>query len=160
VGLLWSSKPVKPVSHFLPLAQSLPLALLGSGLTAGLVITNPGPAAFADFGGNQLSNLLTKELCQNDGLSGMLGGLLIRQCPQLVRSQKPILGKLVQANSRRSNLGLFSVYHTELDLVALLPGLRKVPNLRLPRYEATTLAGAGQFFLLQAHEPRDSRAGR
>ena len=151
---------MKPVSRFLPLAQFLPLAFVGSGLTAGLVITNPGPAAFADFGGNQLTNLLTKELCQNDGLSGMLGGLLIRQCPLLVRSQRPILGKLVQANSRRSNLGLFSVYRTELDLAALLPGLRKVPNLRLPRYEATTLAGAGQFLLLQAHEPRDSRAGR
>ena len=146
--------PVKPVSH------CLPLALMGAGLTAGLVSTNPGPAAFADFGGHQLTSLLTKELCQNDGLSGMLGGLLIRHCPQLVRSQKSILGKLVQAHTRRSNLGLFSVYRTELDLAALLPGLRQVPNLRLPRYEATTLAGAGQFLLLQAHEPRDSRDGR
>jgi hypothetical protein len=52
------------------------------------------------------------------------------------------------------------VYRTELDLAALLPGLRQVPNLRLPRYEATTLAGAGQFLLLQAREPQDPRDGR
>ena len=122
--------------------------------------SNPRIAAPQAAGGNQLTSLLTKELCQNDGLSGMLGGLLIRHCPELVRSQKPILGRLVQANTRRSNLGLFSVYRTELDLAALLPGLRQVPNLRLPRYEATTLAGAGQFLLLQAREPQDPRDGR
>lgn len=143
-----------------PVSQILAVALLGTGLTAGLVSTNPTPAAFADFGGNQLTTLLTKELCQQDGLSGLMGGLLIRHCPQLVRSQQHLLGKLVQANTRRNNLGLFSVYRTELDLAALLPGLRQVTNLHLPRYEATTLAGAGQFLLIQAHEPRDSREGR
>ncbi|MFM7170859.1 MAG: DUF4359 domain-containing protein [Cyanobium sp.] len=143
-----------------PVSQWLALAVMGSGLAAGLVSTNPGPAAFADFAGNQLTTLLTKELCDQDAVSGLLGGLFIRHCPQLVRSQQPLLGKLVQANTRRNNLGLFSVYRTELDLAALLPGLRQVPNLRLPRYEATTLAGAGQFLLLQAHEPRDSREGR
>lgn len=145
---------MKPASHWLA------LAVVGGGLAAGLVTTNPGPAAFADFGGSQLMALLTKELCQNNGLDGMLGGLLIRHCPQLVSSQKALLGKLVQANTRRNNLGLFSIYHTELDLAVLLPGLRQVSNLRLPRYEATTLAGAGQFLLLQAHEPRDSRERR
>ena len=45
---------------------------MAGGLTAGLVGTNPGPAAFADFGGGQLTAMLTKELCQNDGLTGML----------------------------------------------------------------------------------------
>lgn len=135
------------------------LALMGTGFAAGLVGTNPGPAAFADFGGGQLTAMLTKELCQNDGLTGMLR-LLIRHCPELVRSQKQVLGKIVSAHTRRHNLGLFSVYHTELDLAALLPGLRQVSDLRLPRYEATTLAGAGQFLLLQAREPAgDSRGG-
>jgi hypothetical protein len=140
-------------------SRGLAVAVMASGLAAGLVGTNPGPAAFAEFGGNQLTALLTKELCQNDGLTGLLR-LLIQHCPDLVRSQKVVLGKLVQANSKRINLGLFSVYHTELDLATLLPGLRQVSDLRLPRYEATTLAAAGQFVLLQAHEPRDSRAKR
>lgn len=136
------------------------MAAMGSGLAAGLIGTNPGPAAFADFGGRQLTSMLTTELCHNDGLSGMLR-LLIRQCPELVRSQKLVLGKIVQAHTRRHNLGLFSIYRTELDLAALLPGLRQVSDLRLPRYEATTLAGAGQFLLLQAREPApDSRGER
>lgn len=132
------------------------IALAGGALAAGLVITNPGPAAFADFGAGELTALLTKELCQNDGLTGLLR-LLIRECPELVRSQRAVLGKLVQAHTRRSNLGLFSVYHTQLDLAALLPGLRQVPDLRLPRYEATTLAGAGQFLLLPARESKEFR---
>lgn len=140
-------------------SRSLAVAVMAGGLTAGLVGTNPGPAAFADFGGGQLTAMLTKELCQNDGLTGMLR-LLIRQCPELVRSQRHVLGRLVQAHTKRRNLGLFSIYHTELDLASLLPGLRQVPDLRLPRYEATTLAGAGQFLLLQAQEPADSRSKR
>lgn len=133
----------------------LAVAVMGGGFLAGLVGTNPGPAAFADFGGGQLTSALTKELCHDDGVTGMLR-LFIRQCPELVRSQKHVLAKLVQAHTQRSNLGLFSIYHTELDLAALLPGLRQVADLRLPRYEATTLAGAGQFFLIQAHQPADS----
>jgi len=141
------------------ISRLLAVAVMGGGLAAGLVGTNPGPAAFAEFGGNQLTALLIQELCHNDGVTGMLR-LLIRQCPELVRSQKPVLGKLVEAHSRRRNLGLFSVYHTELDLAALLPGLRQVPDRHLPRYEATALAAAGQFLLLQAYEPADSRRER
>lgn len=132
---------------------------MGGALTAGLVSTNPGPTAFADFGGSQLTGLLIKELCHNDGVSGMLR-LLIRQCPDLVRSQRYVLGKLVQAHSTRRNLGLFSIYHTKLDLASLVPGLAQIPDVRLPRYQATTLAGAGQFLLLQAGEPKDSKDNR
>ena len=126
---------------------------MGTALTAGLVITNPGPAAFAEYGGGRLSAILTKELCTQDGLTGMLR-LFIRHCPGLIRSQRTVLGQLVQIHSRRSNFGLFSIYHTDLDLAALLPGLRQIPDLHLPRYQATTLAGAGQFLLVETHEPR------
>ncbi|MFN9547501.1 MAG: DUF4359 domain-containing protein [Cyanobacteriota bacterium] len=140
-------RPVKAVS------RGLAVALLASGLVAGLVITNPGPAAFADYGGGRLTSLLVKELCGQDGLTGMLR-LLIRHCPALILSQRQVLGTLVETHSRRRNYGLFSVYHTELDLAALLPGLRQIPDLRLPRYEATTLAGAGQFLLIETREPR------
>ncbi len=132
-------------------SRGVAIAAAAGGLAVGLVLTNPGPAAFAEFGGAQLAGLLTRELCHNDGLSGVLR-LVIRHCPDLVRSQKPLLGQLVRAHSQRRNLGLFSIYRTDLDLAALLPGLRQVPDLRLPRYEATTLAGAGQFLLLPARE--------
>jgi hypothetical protein len=125
--------------------------LLVSGLVAGLVITNPGPAAFADFGGDRLSAALIKEVCSQDGLTGMLR-LLIRQCPALILSQRPVLETLVQRHTSRSNFGVFSIYRTELDLAALLPGLRHIPDLRLPRYQAITLAAAGQFLLIQTRE--------
>ncbi len=132
-------------------SRGLAVALLGSGLAVGLVITNPGPAAFADYGGARLSALLTNELCNNDSVTGVLR-LLIRHCPALIRSQRPVLGQLVLAHTSRRNLGLFSIYHTDLDLAALLPGLRQIPDLRLPRYEATTLAGAGQFLLIETRD--------
>jgi hypothetical protein len=133
-------------------SRALAVALLGSGFATGLVLTNPGPDAFAEFGGRELTTTLIKELCLNDGVTGLLR-LVIRDCPALIRAQRPLLGLLVRSHSTRRNLGLFSVYHTKLDLATLLPGLRAVPDLRLPRYEATTLAGAGQFLLLDAHAP-------
>jgi len=131
--------------------RKLAVAFLASGLVAGLVITNPGPAAFAEYGGGRLTALLIKELCSQDGLTGMLR-LFIRQCPALILSQRHVLGTLVESHTRRSNFGLFSIYRTQLDLAALLPGLRQIPDLRLPRYEATTLAAAGQFLLIQTRE--------
>jgi hypothetical protein len=131
--------------------RRLAVASLASGLVAGLVITNPGPVAFADYGGGRLTALLIKELCSQDGLTGMLR-LFIRQCPALILSQRQVLGTLVQSHTSRSNYGLFSIYRTKLDLAALLPGLRQIPDLRLPRYEATTLAAAGQFLLIQTRE--------
>jgi hypothetical protein len=144
-----SDGPVAAVSRVLA------VALLGSGLATGLVITNPGPDAFAEFGGRQLTATLIKELCVNDGVTGLLR-LVIHNCPALIKAQRPLLGLLVRTHSTRSNLGLFSIYRTRLDLAALLPGLRDVPDLRLPRYEATTLAAAGKFLLLETHEPASS----
>jgi hypothetical protein len=133
-------------------SRGLAVGLLGSGLMAGLAITNPGPPAFADYGGGRLTALLVKEVCQQDGLTGMMR-LLIHHCPALILSQRQVLGTLVERHSRRRNFGIFSIYHTELDLAALLPGLRQIPDLRLPRYEATTLAAAGQFLVIQTREP-------
>ncbi len=138
-------RPVAAVSRVLA------VALLGGGFVAGLVATNPEPAAFADYGGGRLSSLLTKELCTHNGMGGLLR-LYIHHCPALILSQRSVLGSLVRAHSTRRNFGLFSVYRTHLDLAALLPGLRHIPDLRLPRYEATTLAGAGQFLLIESRE--------
>ncbi|MFN9630371.1 MAG: DUF4359 domain-containing protein [Cyanobacteriota bacterium] len=132
-------------------SRVLAVALLGGGLVAGLVATNPDPDAFADYGGGRLTSLLTKELCTQAGLGGLLR-LTLHHCPALIHSQRGVLGSLVRAHSTRRNFGLFSVYRTHLDLAALVPGLRHIPDLRLPRYEATTLAGAGQFLVIESRE--------
>ena len=72
--------------------------------------------------------------------------MLIQNCPELVRSQRKVLGRLARENSRRYNFGLLSLYGTRLG------GEKVLPNWSLPRYDAVTLAIAGHFVLLTAGE--------
>jgi len=123
--------------------------LLGLGAVAaggiGLAVTNPGPAAFEEFAAEKLTELAREELCSNDGLP-LMARLLIQNCPELVRSQRLVLGRLAVENSRRYNFGLLSFYGTRLG------GQKLLPNWSIPRYDAMTLAIAGHFVLLRAGE--------
>ncbi|KEF42848.1 MAG: hypothetical protein ER33_02980 [Cyanobium sp. CACIAM 14] len=125
------------------------------GLTAvaagviGLIVTNPGPAAFEEFAAEKLTEVATEELCRKEDLP-LLARLLIQNCPQLVRSQRKVLGRLAREHSRRYNFGLLSLYGTRLG------GEQVLPHWRIPRYDALTLGVAGQFLLLTAGE---SQAG-
>ena len=116
--------------------------LLSAGAAIGLAVTNPGPGDFEEFASEQLTRLITEELCREDGLPLMLR-LVIRDCPAVVASQRRVLGHLALEHSRRRNLGLFSLYVTELG------GEKILPNWRLPHYHALTLAGAGRFLVLR-----------
>lgn len=119
--------------------------LAAGGLALGLGVTNPGPEAFSDFAGERLSGLIREELCRADGLPLMLQ-LVIEDCPALVEAQRPLLGRLALQHSRRRNLILFSLYSTGLG------GQRLGSIWRLPRYEALTVAVAGQFLVLRSSE--------
>jgi hypothetical protein len=119
--------------------------LLAGAATFGLVSTNPGPVDFEEFAAERLTRLVSDELCSEDGLP-MLMRLVIHDCPELVRSQRRVLGRLAVEHTLRRNFGIFSLYSTELG------GQQLLPDWRLPRYEAVTLAVAGRFLLLQAHE--------
>ena len=119
--------------------------LLLIALVAGLVGTNPGPGAFEEFAAERLSDLIREEFCHQGGLPLMLR-LVIQDCPGLVRSQRSLLGRLARQHSHRYNLGVVSLYRTELG------GQRILPRWQLPRYEALTLGLAGQLLLLQAEE--------
>ncbi len=134
----------------LPLARRTTVALLGAAaLGVGLAATNPGPRAFEEFAGEELVRLLSGELCAENGLP-LLARILIRDCEGLIASQRGVLGRLALRQTRRINLGVFSVYRTQVG------GEEIVPGWRLPRYSATTLAGAGQFVILQTdEEPAD-----
>lgn len=114
-------------------------------LGAGLALTNPGPAAFEDYAAGRLTALLRNELCREDGLPLMLR-LVIQDCPAMVEAQTPVLGRLAALQTRRRNLVLFSLYSTDLG------GQKVLPNWRLPRYKALTLAAAGRFVVLRASE--------
>jgi len=138
----------RPVPLRSPRSRPLPalplLALVGVvGGVLGLSATNPDPQAFETFAGQRLAALLHEEFCGDDGLP-MLARLLIRDCPGLVASQSGALGRIALDNTRRRNLGLLSLYRTELG------GQSLFGVLAVPRYSATTLGVAGHFVILQS----------
>ena len=110
-----------------------------------LAVTNPGTDDFEAFAGDQLVRAASRELCGSGSLP-LIARLVIQDCPQLVASQRKVLGQLAAASSRHYNAGLFSVYTTELGGQTLLPGLT------IPRYRAVTLGGAGQLLVVQSSE--------
>ncbi len=122
--------------------------LLWPGLISAAVATlawsNPPPKDFEDFAADQLVSLAVKEVCGPEGLP-MLLQLVVQDCPKLMLSQRQALGSLARQASQRWNFGLFSLYRTDLGGQSLLPGLT------VPRYQALTLAGAGQFLVLQTN---------
>jgi len=106
-----------------------------SAAVAALAWSNPPPGDFEDFAADQLVNLAVKDVCGPQGLPMLL--------QLVVLSQRQSLGSLARQASRRWNFGLFSLYRTDLG------GPTGLPGLALPRYRALTLAGAGQFLILQ-----------
>jgi len=114
--------------------------LASSAVAGGLVLTNPGPAAFEDFAADELVDLLTRDLCSEGGLP-MVMRVVVHDCPGLVRSQRTPLGAWARQGTRRRNFGLFSLYSTNL-------GGQQLAQWQIPRYKATTLAAAGRFVVL------------
>jgi|GEM_PF-304764 hypothetical protein len=131
---------------FLPRHTGLGLLAVCAG-AIGLAFTNPGPEDYEEFAGERLSAALIEELCEPDGLPMVLR-LIIRDCPGVIRSQRSVLGRLAGSRTRRRNLGVFSVYRTDLGGQALLG------SWQLPHYQTLTLAAAGQFVLLRTDRLR------
>ena len=129
----------------IPLSSPLPALVMGalaaSVAAAGLVLTNPGPAAFEDFAADRLVDLLTRDLCDGGGLP-MLMRVVVHDCPGLVRSQRTPLGAWARQGTIRRNFGLFSLYTTNL-------GGQQLAQWQIPRYRATTLAAAGRFVVIR-----------
>ena len=126
------------------------LAALAVGF--GLASTNPGQSRFEEFAGEQLSEAITHEICLQGQLSSLLR-LVLPNCVAMVRQQRPVLGQLAWAQTRRLNFGLFSLFFTELG------GQEMMPNLRLPTYRATSLGAAGQVVLLTSSTSPPSLGG-
>lgn len=126
----------------------IPCAVLAVAAGAGgLAATNPGPDDFQQFAGQRLVDTLTREICVENGLPLALR-LLLQNCPDLVASQQQVLGRIALDHSQRTNLGVASLYRTQLG------GQQLLADLRVPRYEAITLAGAGQFVVVNTGEQR------
>ena len=112
------------------------VALMGTA--AALAITNPTLKDYQTHAGEQLVELATEEVCGQRGLP-MLMRVWLKDCPAVIASQQTSLAALAGQVSSRLDLGLLSVFTTEVG------GQRLLPGLRLPRYTVTTLGIAGQF---------------
>ncbi len=110
-----------------------------------LAWTNPGPTEFADFAADRLVLEISSRMCESSSLPSVLG-LAAADCAALVASQRTALGELVQRQTRRTNLGLLSIYHSQL-------GGQQVLRWQVPRFEATVVGLAGRFVIVQAREP-------
>ena len=126
------------------LGQGQHLVALGPTLMAIGVLawSNPGPKDFSTFAGDHLADLLTREICRSTAVPLMVN-LLAGDCSSLLAAQQEALASLAAARSERLNLGLFSVYRTQLG------GQRLFGHWHLPTYSVVTLAAAGQFVVLQ-----------
>lgn len=80
----------------------------------------------------------------------MLLRLWVRDCPQLVASQQQALASLAARFTTRLNLGVASIYTTQLG------GQELAPGVSLPRVKAVTLAAAGRFVMLRSERDNGS----
>jgi hypothetical protein len=84
----------------------------------------------------------TQELCEAPTLPMVLR-LWIRNCPELIASQRDALAVLAGQFTTRRNLVLDSLYSTRMEGKELLPGLR------LPGFDVLSLGVAGRFVILR-----------
>ena len=121
------------------------LALLAGGVAAAgvlsLVLSNPSLEDYKAHAGDQLVTLGTKELCDEPTMPLVLR-LWIRNCPELIASQRDALAALAGQFTTRRNLVVASLYSTQMGGQEMLPGLR------LPDFEVLSLGVAGRFVVL------------
>ena len=114
-----------------------------------LLLTNPTAEDYAEHAGRQLVTVLTEEFCRSEAVP-MLLRLWVRDCPQLVASQQQTLADVADRFTTRLNLGVASIYTTQLG------GQELAPGFRLPRVKAVTLAAAGRFVMLRTERDNGS----
>ena len=107
-----------------------------------LAFSNPSLDDYQAHAGDQLVGLGTKELCDEPSLP-MVVRLWIRNCPELIASQRDALAALAGQFTTRRNLVVASLYSTRMGGQELLPGLR------LPGFDVLTLGVAGRFVILR-----------
>jgi len=115
------------------------LSLLGAA--SALAFTNPSLQDYQLHAGEQLVALATEELCGEQGLPLMLQ-VWLKDCPAVVAAQQSTLAALAGPMTTRTNLGLLSVFTTEVG------GQKLMLGWRLPRYTVTTVGVAGQFLTI------------
>jgi hypothetical protein len=110
---------------------------------AGLAVTNPSAADFQAYAADRLVEEISEEVCGDGGLP-VLMRMAIQNCQGLVLAQRAPLGALVAGHTRRHNLGVLSLYRSDVGGQTLL-------LWRVPRFRSTVVGVAGQFVLIGAN---------
>ena len=108
-----------------------------------LAVTNPSTADFQAYAADRLVDDISEEVCGDGGLP-MLMQMAIQNCQGLVLAQRAPLGALVAGHTRRHNLGVLSLYRSDVGGQTLL-------LWRVPRFRSTVVGVAGQFVLIGAN---------
>ena len=128
----------------LPLFASL-------AILAGFVATNPSGEDFQRFAADRLVDEIAEELCR-EGQLPLLLRMAVGNCEQLVRDQRNALAAVVQTHTRRTNLGLFSLFQSRI-------GGQRLLDWRVPRFHALVLGAGGQFVVLHADQAGATQDG-
>ena len=109
---------------------------------AGLAFTNPSSADFQAYAADRLVDEISEEVCGEGGLP-VLMQMALQNCQGLVLAQRGPLAALVAGHTRRHNLGLLSLYRSDVGGQTLL-------LWQVPRFRSTVVGVAGQFVLIRA----------
>jgi len=114
-----SSRPQKTAPKSLAWVAVLGLGLVGLGIVASL--TNPSQSVYEAYLSHQARNQLESQFCPSqakaNGSTLGLGQLIQEGCQSLLQQGEKPLQQLISHHSTRINLGLMSLYTTELPRV-------------------------------------------
>ena len=105
---------------------------------------------FEAFASERLVEELGEEVCRKADLP-LLFRLAVANCQQQIREQRDPLAALVRKHSRRVNLGLVSLFRSEV-------GGQRLLGWQVPKVHSLVLGVAGQFLLLHAGHDQSGEA--
>ena len=105
----------KPTSNFFGNVGKVAIAL--TVLAAGMGFTNPGRDKYLTYASGTLEKELETTVCKDSSVPQALSGVaetLIGSCKNLLTSQRSTIESLLDNTTQRQNLGVVSIYTTEL----------------------------------------------
>jgi hypothetical protein len=105
----------KPTSNFFGNVGKVAIAL--TVLAAGMGFTNPGRDKYLTYASGTLEKELETTVCKDSRVPQALSGVaetLIGSCKNLLTSQRDTIERLLDNTTQRQNLGVVSIYTTEL----------------------------------------------
>jgi hypothetical protein len=105
----------KPTSNFFGNVGKVAIAL--TLLAAGMAFTNPARDKYLTYASGKLQTELETTVCKDSRIPKALSGVtdtLIGSCKNLLTSQRSTIEQLLDNTTQRQNLGVVSIYTTEL----------------------------------------------